>query len=108
MRTVLDVLPEAKHSDPAAIQLRIAEAYAATFSGNGGIEDAEIVLVDMAQFTRYYDTAMMTTPADQVKAHDARRAVFQRVMEGMVAAGREPVGLLSAVLRAPAIDNEEN
>jgi hypothetical protein len=36
---------------------RVASAYGALFSGTGSKEDADIVLVDIAQFTRYYDRA---------------------------------------------------
>lgn len=99
------------YSDAAlqAHSARVAEAYAQVFGGSGTKLDAEIVLVDLAIFTRYYDTAMANASADQVKAFDARRAVFQRVLEAMTLAGLEPVGLHRAVLTAPPIDTiEEN
>lgn len=107
MRTVLDILPPESRENQQLQSMRIAQAYAALFTGVGGIEDAEIVLVDMATFTRYYDTAMLHLPAEQVKALDQRRAVFQRIMEAMTLSGEEPKGLHGAVLRAPPIDNIE-
>lgn len=107
MKNVLDVLPADVAADSDVQSLRIAQAYAAVFTGAGSRDDAELVLVDMAIFTRYYDTAMFTMPPDQVKALDQRRAVFQRVLEAMTHAGAEPVGLLRAVLSAPPIDTIE-
>ena len=86
---------------------RIAEAYAQVFSGSGTKLDGEIVLVDLALYTRYYDTAMANASAEDVKAFDARRAVFQRVLEAMTLAGQEPQGLHRAVLTAPPIDTRE-
>lgn len=107
MRTVLDALPPEQQANPEAQSIRIAQAYAALFSGNGSKLDAEIVLVDLALFTRYYDTAMITMPAEHVKALDQRRAVFQRVLEAMTLASEEPRGLHAAVLTAPPIDHVE-
>ena len=107
MRTILDVLPLEQANDPEQQSIRVATAYAAVFSGAGTLEDAELVLVDMAIFVRYYDTALPSVPAEEVKALDQRRAVFQRVLEAMTRAGHEPHGLHSAVLRSPPIDTVE-
>lgn len=107
MRNILDVLAADIRDDPQAQSLRIAQAYAALFTGSGDKTDAELVLVDMAQFTRYYDTALLALPAEQVKALDQRRAVFQRILEAMTLAGEEPLGLIGAVLRSPPVDNIE-
>ncbi len=111
-QNVLSALPAEYRDDPtsdaaqAAIELRTLEAYAALFNGRGGKLDADIVLVDLAVFTRYYDTTMQTVPAEQVKAQDAARGVFQRVLEALTRANVEPVGLHTAVLMAPP--HEEN
>lgn len=107
MRTVLDIVPIAgldKETAAQAITARIASAYAELFSGNGNIEDAELVLIDLAQFTRYYDTASLDTPADQVKALDQRRAVFQRVHEAITKSGKTVGGLHAAVLLSPPVE----
>lgn len=106
MRTVLDALPEELHGDPTAVQLRVAQAIAETFSGNGSSEDAEIALVAIMQYTRYLDTTLPGTPMDTQKQMEGRREVGQFILDACVAAGREPVGLFSAVRRAPLI--EEN
>lgn len=96
--TLHEALSPEQLRDPATVQHRIAQAYASLMTGNGTEVDAGIVLVDLAFTTRYYDTTNMTTPAEQVKAFDARRTVFQRVLEGMTKLGEEPRGLHTAVL----------
>lgn len=117
MRTLWDIAPPDKIEthyeagvpvgrtlDAEWSAVRIVAAYAAVFSGNGTSEDVDLVLVDLAQFTRYYDTAALDAPADQVKALDQRRAVFQRIMEALTKSGKPVEGLHSAVLRAPLVE----
>jgi len=101
MKTVLDILPPEVAANPRFQEARIAEAYAALFTGNGGKDDADLVLVDLAQFTRYYSTAPVDMPADQVKAMDQRRAVVERIVEGVLKSGHKLDDLHGAVLRAP-------
>lgn len=101
------VLPAEKRDDITAQQERVASAYGALFSGNGTKDDADLVLVDLAQFSRYYDTANLTDAPAALAAATQRRAVMQRIMDALAFSGREPQGLLSAVLGAPPI-NEEN
>jgi hypothetical protein len=115
MHTILDQLAPEHQANPTsdaaliAQSERIAEAYAAVFTGAGSKVDADLVLVDLAAFTRYYDTALLREPAEVVKAIDARRAVFQRILEAMTRAGMEPNGIHGALLRTPPIDViEEN
>lgn len=114
MRTILDVMPKECFSfDPntgavdivdARVDMRVAGAYAALFTGTGSSEDAELVLVDLAQYARYYDTASLDMPADQVKALDQRRAVFQRIAEALTKSGKSLGDLHGAVLRSPPLD----
>lgn len=106
MRTVLDVLPAHLHGNLEAIQLRVAQAIGETFSGNGGIEDAEIALVAIVQYTRYLNTTLPGVDMETQKQIEGRREVGQFILDACVSVGREPIGLLSAVLRAPLI--EEN
>lgn len=96
--------PEIKTLDPAWVQQRVASAYANLFSGNGTVEDADIVLVDMAQFSRYYDTATLDMTGPQALAFAHRRAVLSRMLEALTFGGREPQGLLQAVLRSPPLE----
>lgn len=116
MRTVLDILPDSVNNNPDlgaradAYQLRIAQAYAAVFSGNGSVDDAGLVLIDLAQFTRYYDTVKLNASAAEAHGLNHRRAVFQRIAEGVIVSGNTLDGLHAATLRAPLIEdpNEEN
>lgn len=107
MRTVLDMVPVAgdrlDEANKAVLADRIAQAYGALFSGTGGTDDACLVLIDLAQFARYYDTASLTMPVEQIAALAQRRAMFQRIMDAMTSAGAEPVGLHTAVIRTPEV-----
>lgn len=106
MRTVLDVLPVEFHQNPTAIQLRVAQALAATFTGNATRDDGEIALCAIMQYTRYYDTTLPGTPMETQKQIEGRREVGQFILDALVLAGSEPVGAISAVRRAPPV--EEN
>lgn len=96
------------HSDEqiAQMQTRVASAYAAMFEGRGSKDDADLVLVDLAVFTRYLDTTPLDTPAEIVKALDQRRAVFARIVEAVIGAGGNMDGLHRAVLATPALTEE--
>lgn len=108
MRTILDILPRENYPDNgqylAAATERIASAYAAVFTGNATRDDADLVLVDLAQFSRYYDTTLIGSPPIEAKALDQRRAILTRILTAMAKAGEEPRGMLTAVLVAPDID----
>lgn len=106
MRNVLDALPEEQQRDPAAVELRVAQAIAETFNGNGTALDAEIAFVAIMQYTRYLDTTLPGTPMETQKQIEGRREVGQFILDACALAGREPVGLITAVRRAPPI--EEN
>jgi hypothetical protein len=104
---ILQALPTELRDNPRAQSQRIASAYGAVFSGNGTVDDADLVLVDLAQFTRYYDTASLSTDPHELAAAAQRRAVFQRIMDALAVAGKEPRGLLGAVMTAPEPDATE-
>ena len=106
MRNVLDALSAEQQGDPAFVQLRVAQALAAVFTGNGTSLDGDIALVALMQYTRYYDTALPGTPMDTLKQIEGRREVGQFIIDALVLAGSEPVGPISAVRRAPPV--EEN
>lgn len=111
MITLRDLFPPGEEGwteeQVAAMQRRLASAYRNLFSGNGTAEDADLVLVDLARFTRYQDTTPLNTPADVAKALDQRRAVFVRIAEAVIMSGGNLDGLHRAVLMAPPIDVEE-
>ncbi len=98
------VLPPDQQT-PEQQSARVASAYYALFTGNGTREDADLVLVDLAQFVRYYDTASLTVDPAVATATAHRRAVFQRII-GL--SGGEPNGFMAAVATAPSLDTEEN
>lgn len=104
---IAQVLAADQKDDPIAQSVRIGGAYAALFSGRGGRDDADLVLVDLAQFTRYYDTAMIGLSPEEALAGAQRRAVFQRIMDALALTGNEPSGLLTAVITAPEPDATE-
>lgn len=107
MRNVHDVLPENERDDPGAQTRRVARAYANLFSGAGSSEDADLVLVDLALYTRYYVTAPLDMPGDQVKALDQRRSVLNRILSALALTGVGADGLLEAAASAPPLDDEE-
>jgi len=107
MNTVLDILPAERRDDPQAQSARVASAYAALFSGNGSKDDADLVLIDLAQFTRYQDTASLDASADVVKALDQRRAVMLRIVDAIVISGGNVNDLHRAVLASPPPDYAE-
>lgn len=106
MRNVLDALPADQHGDKAAIELRVAQALAAVFTGNGTVLDGEVALVALMQYARYYDTTLPGTPVNTQTQIEGRREVAQFIVDALVLAGSEPVGAITAVRRAPSI--EEN
>ena len=101
---VVQILPQERAGDRNAQLERVGSAYVALFTGNGSREDADLVLVDLAQFVRYYDTASLTADPVVTTASAHRRAVLQRIL-GMQ--GGEPNGFMAAVLTAPDLDETE-
>ncbi len=91
----------------AKMQARIASAYHAFAEGRASRDDADLVLIDLAQFTRYLDTATLDMPTEVVTAIAHRRAVFGRIVEAVIAAGGNIDGLHRAVLMTPSLDVEE-
>lgn len=55
---------------------RRAAAYAATFFGNATREDAEIVLVDLAAYTRFYQPLAPNVSSQVLHYMEGRRSVF--------------------------------
>lgn len=89
------------------MQARIVSAYGAVFAGRGSTDDAALVLIDLARYTRYLDTTSLDTPSEIVKALDQRRSVFTRIVEAVIQAGGDFDGLHRAVLQTPQLDVEE-
>lgn len=77
---------------------RLASAYQATFAGNASKEDAEIVLVDLAVVTRFYEHMSPDAVSTVLHHADGRRAVMRRLI-GFVADQRILGELQIAALR---------
>lgn len=117
MRTIVDIFPPDEqdlqtggmgYSDArvAQMQYRIASAYHAFVEGRASREDADLVLVDLAQFSRYLDTTQLGAPSEVLREINGRRAVFARIVEAVIGAGGNLDGLHRAVLATPALTEE--
>jgi hypothetical protein len=62
---------------------RLRSAYVAVFSGNGKQEDAELVLADLANYSRYYqvpsERAILSKQVD-LSYRQGQRVVFARIL----------------------------
>lgn len=92
-------------SRSSAAELRIAEAYAAVFSGRGSTEDAELVLVDLAKFTGYYNTTSPEVPGDALRYYEGQRAVMGRILALKAPPDIELEALRKAVREEQIADN---
>lgn len=103
---IIDPTPYGQNADAymTDAQLRVMSAYAALFTGNGTQDDADLVLVDLASFSRYYDTTSLSASAHEAQALNQRRAVMTRVLTAMAKAGVEPNRLMTATLSSPPYD----
>lgn len=90
----------------AKMEARIASAYAAFAEGRASKEDADLVIVDLAVFTRYLDTTQLGTSNEVLREINGRRAVFARIVEAVIGAGGNLDGLHRAVLATPALSEE--
>ncbi len=105
-----DRFPEGEAGNEAwaeAAQARIVSAYAAVFTANATKDDVDLVLVDLAQCARYYDTASLNASPETAVALNHRRAPITRILDALATAGVEPSGLRTAVLLTPSFDPEE-
>lgn len=59
---------------------RLRGAYGAVFAGNATVEDAELVLVDLAVLTRFYECAAPDAQEGALKYIDGRRSVMRRLV----------------------------
>ena len=90
----------------AASEHRLAGAYQAVFSGNGSPDDADLVLVDLARESGYFDT----TPAgidDAVLQHQAgSRFLFGRIVRHLAMPPKELSALTQRVIEENLIDQQ--
>jgi len=69
-----------------------AAAYQRLFAGHGGAEDAELVLVDLAEFSGFYKTSPPGTTDGELRFREGARFVFAHI--------RSLLGLTEAELQA--------
>ena len=106
MKTLLDVLPG--EPDKGEGLRRLGSAYRAVFSANGTQDDVDLVLIDLAQVTRYYDTAKVDASPEAIVAVAHRKAVLDHILDAIEMSGGSIQGLRAATAEAPQLDNEEN
>lgn len=96
--TVFDVLP-AGAQDAQSAEIRLITAYKAFIAGHPSSEDCEIILVDLASISGYYNTTLMDAPADQVKFVEGMRTIVGRIFRMADTTMTEIRALQQSVLR---------
>lgn len=107
MYTILDLLPKDKHDDPTAIEARVRDAYLALADGRGSKADFDVVLIDLAQQSGYFETLPSTATAGEVHDHNGARRVFGRIMLIMGTPGELLRELSEALQRSPVLTTEQ-
>ena len=59
--------------------MRLMEAWERIMKGESSKEDAEIVIADLGEYTRYYQGLVDATP-NQLIEHNGMRLVFERIL----------------------------
>ena len=98
MKTASDDQPEGNKRG-AAVTQKTVEAYRALFDGRGDKTTAEIVLADLAVFSRFYNVTPGNA-SDGVRAYnEGGRRVFLRIHEILCMSESELAGLYEAARR---------
>lgn len=95
---------EARGPRGVLAQQKLREAYANVFSGNASREEADIVLVDLARTSGYYNTTSPQTPADELKYYEGQRSVFGRIYQMINPTPRFMAELAKSVAAEMAVD----
>lgn len=77
-RTVFDVLPEG--ATPLQADVRLVGAYKAFAAGRPSTDDCEIIMVDLASWSGYYNTTSLDADTNQLRQIEGRREVFARIV----------------------------
>lgn len=97
MRTVRDFLSEG--ASQQQVDVRLHGAYEAFLNGRPSKEDCEIILVDLASFSGYYNTTPQEMPAHELKYVEGMRAAVGRIFRLANMPFKELQALQAAVLR---------
>ena len=107
MDTIAKIFEPGKRRTAGA-QQRLQQAYEALFSGNGSVQDAEIVLADIATFTGYN---LITEPkgatSEELWYNEGRRSVAGRIVKFAALPGEARMQLAEAVRMEVAATNME-
>lgn len=79
-RSLADILGVKESRGPKA-QDRIREAYAKLLGGNPTKQDIELVLVDLAKTSGYYNTTPPEASDAALRYAEGQRSVFARVLQ---------------------------
>lgn len=79
IRSVADTLSEADRADPAKVDLRLRQAYMAFAAGRAGMEDAEIILVDLAKVTGYHMASAEDVSPNTLLFREGARSVYAHI-----------------------------
>ena len=80
METIATIFSRGKRRTAKA-QKRLVMAYRRTFRGEGDMEDAEIVLVDLARSLGYYHTTEPSDDTEQLWFNEGKRAAFGHIQK---------------------------
>lgn len=91
----------------AAAQLRLAQAYQATFTGNATSEDAEMVLADLTNVSGFYAVEDANVSATARAFADGRRDLMRRILSMSAHTPEQRQALFQAVQAEEEADNQE-
>lgn len=102
--TIADLQSKAPRS--AAAQKRLLEAYKATFEGTGGKEDAEVVLVDLARASGFFEFAGADVSEGERAYNDGARSVYGHIMTKLTVPHSTLNSITEAVVRENTASKE--
>jgi len=105
MRSLSDVLSPFQLANPEAAEARLVSAYHAFMDGAASKEDAELILVDLARESGYFDVLPDDATSEQALQHNGRRRVFSRIMYVLDLPMSRVHELNEALLSTPIYDN---
>ena len=96
MQTLATILPPRDVRGPKA-QLGLREAYMAMFEmGNATQEQRDIVMVDLAKASGYYNTTSPDVSDGALRYAEGQRSIFARILQFM----NPPISELTAMRKA--------
>lgn len=96
--------PTAHRARGVEAQLTLRVAYKAVFTGAASREQAELVLVDLAKSSGYYNTTPVDAPDHVLRQYEGQREMFGRIMRFMEPPLSEMIALHRAVAEEQRTD----